>query len=175
MDEYVCKIATLDEIIERFDYLIDIHPNNPMWINAKNITIDGYNSGSKIVYIGVLNGKIISEATVYVKEEAFIGDIQNTENLLSDERAYLCGFRTNKEYENQGYFSKLYKFIEHDLKQKGYKELSLGVEPKEVRNVNIYKHLGFTNLIKSVIEYQPVNYDYPLAMESVVDFYYKNI
>jgi ribosomal protein S18 acetylase RimI-like enzyme len=87
----------------------------------------------------------------------------------------LCGFRTNKEYENQGYFSKLYKFIEQDLKSRGYKELSLGVEPKETRNVSIYKKFGFTNLIKSVIEYEPINYDSEEMVGSQVDFYYKKI
>ncbi len=175
MSEYVCKVATLDEIIKRCDYLIEIHPNNYLWANVKVNTVNGFNNGSKIVYVGILNGEIICEATAYIKEEAFIGDIQNTDNLLSDERAYLCGFRTNKEYENQGYFSKLYKFIEQDLKSRGYKELSLGVETKETRNVSIYKKFGFTNLIKSVIEYEPINYDSKEMVGSQVDFYYKKI
>jgi len=32
--------------------------------------------------------------------------------------AYLAAFRTNKEYEGKGFFSKLYKFMENDLKEK---------------------------------------------------------
>lgn len=175
MNEYICKVATLEEIIKRCDYLIDIHPGNRLWANVKVNTINGFNNGSKIVYVGILNGEIISEATAYVKEEAFIGDIQNTDELLSEDRAYLCGFRTNKEYENQGYFSKLYKFMEQDLKSRGYKELSLGVEAKEVRNVNIYKKFGFINLIKSVVEFEPINYDSEEFVGSIVDFYYKEI
>ncbi len=172
---YVCKVATLEEIIKRCDYLIDIHPGNQLWVNVKVNTINGFNNGSKIVYLGILDGQIISEATAYIDDKAFIGDIQNTDNLISSERVYLCGFRTNKEYENQGYFSKLYKFMEEDLKSRGYKELSLGVEPKEIRNVNIYKRYGFTNLIKSVVEYEPINYDSEEMVGTVVEFYYKKI
>ena len=175
MNEYICKVATLEEIIKRCDYLIDIHPGNKLWENVKVNTINGFNNGSKIVYIGILNGKIICEATAYIKEEAFIGDIQNTDNLIGEKKAHLSAFRTNKEYQGQGYFSKLYKFLEQDLKSRGYKELSLGVEPKEVRNVNIYKKFGFTNLIKSVVEYEPINYDSEELVGSVVDFYYKKI
>ena len=43
--------------------------------------------------------------------------MQNKENLIGDKKAYLTAFRTNKEYEGEGYFSKLYKFMEKDLKK----------------------------------------------------------
>ncbi len=41
--------------------------------------------------------------------------------LLSDSMAYLAAFRTNKEYEGKGYFSKLYRFVESDLNGKSTK------------------------------------------------------
>lgn len=172
---YVCKIATLDEIIKRMDYLIEIHPNNNLWIKAKENAIRGYKEKSKIMYIGLLNDEIICEATAYVNELAFIGDIKNTENLLSKYRAYLSAFRTNKEYENNGYFSKLYKYMEKDLKEKGYKELSLGVEPNEIRNILIYFKYGFTNYIKTTIESLPGSTNNSKPIEEIVNFYYKKI
>ena len=36
---------------------------------------------------------------------------------------YLSAFRTRKEYQGKGYFSKLYKFMEDDLKSRGYTTL----------------------------------------------------
>ena len=36
--------------------------------------------------------------------------MQNKNNLVGEKTAYLTPFRTNKEFENKGYFSKLYKF-----------------------------------------------------------------
>ncbi len=173
MNNYICKIATLEEIISRCDTLIERHPGNKLWENVKVNTVNGFLNGSKIIYVGILNGEIICDVTAYVKEEAFIGDIEHTENLISDERAYLCGGRADKEYEGQGYFSKLYKFMEEDLKSRGYKELSLGVEPKEIRNLSIYKKWGFTNFIKTTIEL--VDFDKEDSEGSQVDFYYKSI
>lgn len=82
--------------------------------------------------------------------------------------AYLAAFRTNKEYEGQGYFSKLYNYVENDLKQRGYKELSLGVGPEEVRNIEIYFHLGYRTYIKTLVEQENIN-------EDIILFYKKDI
>ena len=172
---YICKIAELGEIEKRMNFLIDSHPNNLVWVKAKENAIRGYNEKSKIMYIGMLDGEIICEATAYIKESAFIGDITNTKDLLSEKRAYLSGFRTNKEFEGQGYFSKLYKFMEQDLKEKGYKELCLGVEPCEVRNMQIYFKLGFVNYIRTAIEYLPAKDEYSKPCEEIVNYYYKVI
>ena len=89
--------------------------------------------------------------------------------------AYLAAFRTNKEYEGKGYFSKLYKFMENDLKNRGYSELSLGVGPEDDRNIEIYFHLGFRNYIKTVIEYEPSKDDPTVKEEDVILFYKKKI
>lgn len=61
-----------------------------------------------------------------------------------DHTVELCAFRTNKEYRGKGYFSKLMIFLQEDLKKKGYTKAVVGVEPKEKRNREIYRHWGFT-------------------------------
>lgn len=175
MENFVIKIANLDEITKRMDYLIDTHPNNNVWVVAKENALRGFHEKSKIMYIGVLDGEIICEATAYTKEEAFVGDIKETENLLSDIRGYLSAFRTNKEYEGQGYFSKLYRYMEDDLKKRGYTELCLGVEPCEVRNMQIYFYLGFTNYIKTVVEYLPAEDDKKAPKREFINYYYKKL
>jgi len=175
MENYICRIATLEEIIKRMDYLIEIHQNNNLWVIAKENAIRGYNEKSKIMYIGILENEIICEATAYIKDEAFAGDIENTEELISNNRVYLSGFRTNKEYENKGYFSKLFKYMERDLKEKGYTEMSLGVGIDEIRNKEIYSHLGFKNYIKTTTEYLPAKDKNSKPTEEIVEFYYKKI
>lgn len=152
MENYICKIANKKELIKRWDYLIKIHPNNPIWVQFKENALKHYDEKSTISYIGILEGEIICEMTAYINNSAFIGDISDPSNLLSKDMAYLAAFRTNKEYEGKGYFSKLYKFVENDLKNRGYKELSLGVGPEDVRNIEIYFHLGFKEYIKTTIE-----------------------
>ena len=89
--------------------------------------------------------------------------------------AYLTAFRTNKEYESKGYFSKLYNFMEKDLKNRGYTELSLGVGPESVRNIEIYFHLGFTNYIKTATEEYYAGREEDEPIQVVVNYYYKEI
>ena len=175
MNNFICKVATLEEITKRMDYLIETHPNNNLWVIAKENAIRGYNEKSKIMYIGILDNEIICEATAYIKEEAFVGDIENAEELISNNIVYLSAFRTNKEHENKGFFSKLFKYMENDLKEKGYTEMSLGVGIDENRNKEIYSHLGFENYIKTTTEYLPAKDRNSKPIEEVVEFYYKKI
>ena len=175
MANFYCKIANKDELLKRWEYLIEIHPGNDKWVEFRDKALKNYDEKSTISYLGFLNDEIICEATAYIKESAFIGDISEPSGLLSDSMAYLAAFRTNKEYEGKGYFSKLYKFMENDLKNRGYSELSLGVGPEADRNIEIYFHLGFRNYIKTVIEYEPSKDDPTVKEEDVILFYKKKI
>ena len=152
MNNYECRIATREDVLNRWDYLIDIHPGKDIWLKFRENTLKHFDDGSMLIYYGFLNDKIICEATAYIKEDAFIGDLDDPSGLLNNNMAYLAAFRTNKEYEGQGYFSKLYHYMEEDLINRGYSELCLGVDPKDVRDIEIYFHLGFTNYIKTEIE-----------------------
>ncbi len=175
MDNFICKVASRKELLKRWDYLIEIHPGNNKWIEFKENALKHFDENSTISYLGFLNNEIICEITAYIKNSAFIGDISKPSGLLSDSMAYLAAFRTNKEYEGKGYFSKLYKFVESDLKEKGYKELSLGVGPEAVRNIEIYFHLGFREYIKTIIEYETVEENPQTQKEDVIVFYKKKI
>ncbi len=56
----------------------------------------------------------------------------------------------------------------------GYNELSLGVGPEAVRNIEIYFNLGFREYIKTVIEYE-LSEDFSKQEEDVILFYKKKI
>ena len=117
VSEYICKIATLEEMEQNWNYLIDIHPNNNAWKIYKEEAIKNMKEKNTIVYYGILNGTIISEAT------AFISNTNDTNELVNENTSYVSAFRTRKEYQGKGYFSKLYNFMENDLKNKGYTKL----------------------------------------------------
>ena len=117
MDNYICKIATLEEMERNWNYLIEIHPDNNSWKIYKEESIKNMKEKNTIVYYGILNGVIISEAT------AFIANTDDTNNFVNESTSYLSAFRTRKEYQGKGYFSKLYKYMEDDLKKRGYTKL----------------------------------------------------
>lgn len=174
-ENYICKVANRDELLKRWDYLIEIHPGNNKWVEFKENALKHYDEKSTISYLGFLNDEIICEITAYIKDSAFIGDISDSSGLLNDSMAYLAAFRTNKEFEGKGYFSKLYNFVENDLKEKGYTELSLGVGPEAVRNMEIYFHLGFRDYIKTLIEHEQSQENSLKREDEVILFYKKKI
>ena len=171
MEEYICKIATIEEMEENWNYLIDIHPKNNTWKVYKDKAIKNAKEKRTIVYYGILNGRIISEATAMLSNI----DVQNSDGLVDDTTIYLSAFRTVKEYQGKGYFSRLYKFMENDLKKRGYTALTLGVEPSEVKNMMIYFKYGFTNYIKTDYEIEPPERDGEAPTKIIVNYYKKEI
>ena len=158
--DYKCVIADKNLIIKKWDEEIEKHNNSLNFKKFKEESLNNLNT--RIVYMGLLNGKIITECTAIISVDDL--NMQNKEKLIGEKTAYLTAFRTNKEYENKGYFSKLYKFMEDDLKQKGFTTLTLGVEPSETRNIQIYFNWGFVNYIKTSYENYPNGMRYLLTI-----------
>ena len=144
-------------------------PKNNAWKVYKDKSIKNAKENKTIVYYGILNGRIISEATAMLSDI----DVQNSEGLVGDKTIYLSAFRTVKEYQGKGYFSKLYKFMEDDLKQRGYTALTLGVEQSEVKNMMIYFKYGFINYIKTDYEVEPPEREGEEPTKIMVNYYRK--
>lgn len=135
------------------------------WIVWKKQNLENYKLGRIIPHYGILNGTIICEATAMLCPEI----VQNSEGLVNDQTVYLSAFRTIVSYQGQGYFSKLFRFMLTDLRQRGYKKATLGVEPDEETNKAIYAHYGFTKFLKSGKE------RYPDGTEINVEYYGKEL
>ena len=171
MSEYICKIATIEEMEQNWNYLIEIHPNNNAWKIYKEEAIKNMKEKNTIVYYGILNGTIISEATAFISNV----NVQNSDGLVDDDTTYLSAFRTREEYQGKGYFSKLYNFMENDLKSRGYSRLTLGVEPCETTNIKIYFNYGFKNYIKTAYEIYPAKNENEEPEKILVNYYSKDL
>lgn len=164
-NNFKCVIATKDLIMQKWDEEIKNHNNSDVWKDFKKEVLR--NIDNRIVYMGIINDKIITEATAIISLDDL--DMQNKDGLVGNGRVYLSAFRTNKDYQNKGYFSKLYKFMENDLKEKGYKTLTLGVVPCETKNMQIYFKWGFNEYIKTDYE------KYPNGEKILVNYYKKDV
>ena len=163
-NRYECKIASPEEMNTKWDYEIaNAGDDKNNWIIWKKSSMENARQGKLLPYYGILDGKIISEATAILD-----GSIaQNSDGLVDEKTAYLSAFRTITEYQHKGYFSKLFWFMLEDLKNRGYEKVTLGVEPEEVENKEIYFHYGFTEHIKNGVEI------YPDGTEISVEYYGK--
>ena len=162
-DRYICKIASREEMEQKWDYEISQHSEKKNWIVWKGEAIESALAGRAIPYYGILDGTIICEATAVLNPD-FGQTGRETGRIVE-----LCAFRTNKEYRGKGYFSKLMDFLQKDLKQKGYNEAVVGVEPDERLNREIYHHWGFTRLVPSGTE------TYPDGTVIEVEFFVKQL
>ncbi len=159
-DGYVCRIAAPEEMEQKWNYEISIHPEKGNWIVWKDEAIEGFRSGRSVPYYGILDGTVICEATA-VLNPGFTG--------LAERAVELCAFRTIKAFRGKGYFSALMEFMLEDLKRKGYTKAVVGVEPEETLNREIYRHWGFTEYIGSDTE------TYPDGTVIQVDFFGKTL
>ena len=149
---YICRIASLEDVSKMMDFYIENDINDrENWIKWKENALDNIKNNRTINYHGLLNGKVICEATAAINGQL----IQNSEGLINEDTAYLLAFRTLPEYRDKGYFSKLFNFMINDLKARGYKNVTIGVEPDELRNKEIYKHYGFIEHLKNAKEVNP--------------------
>lgn len=145
MSSYVCKIASLREMDMKWNYEINNATyDKSNWIIWKKENIERYKKGLIIPYYGILDGKIICECTAALSPSV----VETPDGLVDDTTAYLTAFRTIPSYQGQGYFSKLFKYMLEDLKNRGYERVTLGVEPEEEKNKSIYFKYGFTDHIK---------------------------
>ena len=75
--------------------------------------------------------------------------------LVDEQTAYLEAFRTNEPFIGQGYFSRLFAFMLEDLRGRGYRRFTVGVESGDEKNRAIYAHYGFTEYIRTEAEQYP--------------------
>lgn len=165
MSNFVCKVASINEMNSRWDYLVRSNRDDSNWVIWKERSLERASKGQSITYYGILDGEIITECTALLDSSI----VQNSDGLVNDTVAYLSAFRTVEEYQGKGYFSSLFKFMLSDLKSRGYEKVTLGVEPNEVTNMQIYFHYGFTEFVKLGTEV------YPDGEQIYVLYYAKNI
>ncbi len=166
MNNYICKIATLEDIINIYDYKIEHeHEDKENLLVWKENAINREKNKYSRTYFGLLNNEIISKAVAGFNSSL----IQNSEGLVDKNTAYLFAFKTKDEYQGKGYFSKLFNYMIEDLKSLGYKYATVGVEPHELKNKEIYKHYGFNKYIKTSTE------TFPDGTTITVEYYRKEL
>lgn len=151
-EQFLCKTASVEEMNIKWDYEIAHHKKDrDNWVTWKKQNIENFMLGYIIPYYGILDGKIICEATAVIHPKA----AQNSIGLVGGNTVYLSAFRTVERFQGKGYFSKLFHFMLGDLQQKGFTKATLGVETGDKKNKEIYAHYGFSEYVKSGREYYP--------------------
>ena len=114
----------------------------------------------KIDIFGLFKGaKLIGELHVMYQGE-------EEDKVIPGKRAYLYAFRVHKSHQGKGLGKYLVSQVIDCLAQKGYSELTIGVEDDNTRAIHIYQQFGFDELIaRKYEEYEGYGYEYNLYLK----------
>ena len=142
----VYRKATAEDLETIWDYQIAINPGEPAWVRWKAEFIANNRSGAAATFVAVVDDIPVGEGTLLFSPEckAIRGRLALADGTTV---ANINALRIRKTYEGKGYISSLVKYMEAYAKAQGYSQVTIGVEAAEARNLAIYLHWGFTELL----------------------------
>jgi len=147
--EYTYRAATTNDLELIWDKNIADHPGDGRWALWKTEIIEKNKRGVSKAFVVLYGGAPIGEGTLVFSPKCLNGRL-----ALADyeSRANISGLRMDKRHEGKGHISKLVKMMEQYAENAGYKTITIGVEPKETRNLGIYLHWGYDTFVMSAFE-----------------------
>ena len=147
---------------EEFIKLKNLFPGNEeLWVKYEKQRLKEFENNEIDVYVLEENERFIGEITVnYISH-----DLEN--ETIPNIRVYFEAYRIDKKYQGKGLGQKLMDYTINDLKQKGYKEFTIGVEEDNEKAKHIYFKYGFTKAIDygKGDEFDPTEYTLYLKKE----------
>lgn len=138
--------ATEADLERIWDMNIQNNPHDSRWIRWKEQFI-GYNrSGAAVSFVVVDDDIPVGEVTLILSPECKA--VKGRPMLADGESiANVNALRIRKAYEGLGHASALMRALETYAKEIGITRLTIGVEACESRNLAIYLHWGYTELV----------------------------
>ncbi len=141
------RIATIKELEDWWNKKIEKQPNNPAYKIWKETFVKGNVEGSRKTFFVFNENGYVGQGTLLLESE--------DKDMTGDGKAEIIKLEINPEFRGQGIATKIYETIKNYAKSVGVKTLTIGVEPCEVRNMQIYFHWGFVNYLKLITETFP--------------------
>ena len=142
------RIATIKELEQWWDKKIAKQPNNPAYKEWKYNFVNGNKTGErKTFFLFDENEEYVGQGTLLLKS--------NDKIMTGENKAEIIKFEINPEHRGKGFCSLIFREIEKYAKENNIKTLTIGVEPCEIRNMQIYFHWGFMNYLQCVTETFP--------------------
>lgn len=141
------RIATEEELISWWDEKIKKCPQNDAYKIWKEGFVLGNRKNERKTFFAFENKKYIGQGTLLLKSKDRV--------MTGDGKAEIIKLELNPEWRGKGIATKIYNAIEDYARQNGIDTLTIGVEPCEIRNMQIYFHWGFTNFLQVTTETYP--------------------
>lgn len=91
------------------------------------------------------------EQGALIAELYIIWDAKDKDQANGIDRAYLCALRVRRDFRGQGLSSKLMQAVQERAKERGFRELTIGVDNREYEKLHrMYQAWGFTRRLKQL-------------------------
>ncbi len=138
--------ATEADLETIWDENIRNNPNDSRWVRWKEQFIGDNKSGAAVTFVAVEDDIPVGEVTLILSTQCKA--VKGRPMLADGERiANINALRIKKAFEGLGHASALMSVLEAYAKENGITRLTIGVEAREARNVAIYLHWGYTELV----------------------------
>jgi GNAT superfamily N-acetyltransferase len=148
MFEY--RLATREDLERIWAKDIAENEGDARWIRWRDQYLEYNELGDAATFVVLNDGDPIGQITVLFSPEC--SAVKDRPMLCGMGVANMNAFRIEKKYEGQGHISTLVKMAEQYAKDKGIIYLTIGCEARETRNLAIYLHFGYTELVTSMTE-----------------------
>ena len=143
---FLYRKATFDDLDRIWDRNIADNPGDDRYLRWKKQFLEDNASGDAATFVVVHEAEPVGEGTLLLSPACRA--IRDRTQLCDGKTvANVNALRIRKEYEGQGHISAMMAELERYAVTMGIKQLTIGVEPAEARNLGIYLHWGYDQFI----------------------------
>ena len=146
-NEIEVRLATIEEVEDWWNKKISKSPKDMAYKKWKENFVEGNKNGLRKTFFAFENGKYIGQGTLLLESDDKV--------LTGKGKAEIIKLELLPKYRGKGIATKIYQKTESFAKKQKIKMLTIGVEPCEVRNMQIYFHWGFTQFLQCISETYP--------------------
>jgi len=147
-EEFRYQEAFLADLSARWDINIANNLGDERWVVWKFEVIDKNKRGEIKTFVILYGEKPIGEGTL----------------VFLPSSVEINALRIDKPYEGKGHMSKLVKVMEQYARDAGYKIATIGVEPRETRNMSIYFYWGYDAFVRHEVQEESLVLFYSKAL-----------
>lgn len=161
------RIATNKELNFWWDNAIKNHSGDNAYVVWKESFVNENLSGKRKTFFAFDKGEIVGQCTLLLESDDKV--------MTGSGKGELIKLEIIPSYRNKGLATKIYNEVKKYAKSIGIKTLTIGVEPVEIRNMQIYFHWGFNNFLQIITETYPAKNEIEKGDTITVLCYSQNI
>ncbi len=161
------RLSTESELISWWDNAIKRHTDDNAYVVWKECFIRENLNGKRKTFFAFDNGIITVQCTLLLDSDDKV--------MTGDGKAELIKLEIIPAYRNMRLATKIYNEVKKYAKSIGIKTLTIGVEPGEIKNMQIYFHWGFDTFLQIITETYPAKNQFEKGETITVLCYCQNI